>query len=86
MFGFNFANRKMADDNAMHTAAVARWEAHNAYYALSHADRAMVDAQRQEEADRLSGYIYEEGGVEYRVGNPNKPLWCLWHIPGYTPF
>lgn len=86
MFGFNFASRKMADDAAMHDAHKARWEALEAYQALSSEERAIVDAQRQEEADRLSGLIYVEDGVEYRVSNPNKPMWSLWHIPGYTPF
>ncbi|MNJ69151.1 hypothetical protein D3C77_654640 [compost metagenome] len=61
-------------------------EAHNTYYALSRDERAVVDAQRQEEADRLSGLIYVEDGVEYRVSNPNKPLWSMWSVPGYTPF
>lgn len=83
MFGFNFASRKIADDAAMHAAAKARMEAHNAYYSLSHAERAVVDAQRRDDADRLSGLIYEEDGIEYRVTNPNKPMW---HLPGWTPF
>lgn len=86
MFGFNFASRKMADDAAVWDAQKARMEAHNAYYALSRADRAIVDAQRQEEADRLSGNIYMEDGIEYRVSNPGKPLWSMWSVPGYTPF
>lgn len=86
MFGFNFASRKMADDVAIDDAHKARWEALQHYLALSPADRAIIDVQRQEDADRLSGNIYMEDGVEYRVGNPNKPLWSLWHVPGYTPF
>jgi len=86
MFGFNFASRKIADNRATRDAQQARLEAHNAYYAMSREERAIVDAQRQEEADMLSGLIYEEDGEWFRVPNPNKPLWSLWHIPGYTPF
>ncbi|MNF04059.1 hypothetical protein D3C80_2034950 [compost metagenome] len=73
----------MADDSAMYDAAKARMEAHNAYYALSRDERAVVDAQRQEEAEKLSGLIYEEGGEWYRVTDPNKPMW---HAPGWMPF
>ena len=86
MFGFNFASRKMVDDAATDDAHKARWEALQHYLALSRDERAVVDAQRQEDADRLSGNIYEEDGVEYRVSNPNKPMWSLWSVPGYTPF
>lgn len=86
MFGFNYASRKMADDAALYDAQEARLEAHRAYYALSREDRAVVDAQRQEEADRLSGLIYEEDGFEFRVTNPNKPLWSTWNVTGCTPF
>lgn len=86
MFGFNFASRKMDDAAAEHAAYKARMEAHNTYYALSRDERATIDAQRQEEADRLSGLIYVEDGIEYRATNPNKPMWSLWHLPGYAPF
>lgn len=86
MFGFNFASRKMDAEAAEHAAHKARWEALEAYQALSRDERAIIDVQRQEEADRLSGLIYVEDGVEYRVSNPNKPLWSMWSVPGYTPF
>jgi hypothetical protein len=85
MFGFNFASRRIADDAAAWDAQKALMEAHNAYYALSREERAEVDAQRQEQADILSGLIYEEGDDVFR-GSVNTIVFCESYIPGWTPF
>lgn len=85
MFGFNFASRKMVDDKAVSDAHKARMDAHTAYYALSREERAEFDAQRQEEADILSGLIYEEGDDVFR-GSVNTIVFCESYIPGWTPF
>lgn len=85
MFGFNFASRKVIDDKAVSDARQASMDAHYAYCALSREERVEFDAQRQEEADILSGLIYDEGDDVYR-GSVNTIIFCESYIPGWAPF